>query len=167
MEPKRKAAPGDDQAPRIEPKEEKRADVKTEIKKEKGSGDDAPGDSRGSDEKPRRESRVRWDCAQSGRQVDRIQLSDLRALMLHFCHYRGSPNPPVENHLLVIRPWDKRFPELVLADERHPQVAAGGVMLQRPVPMSAAAMRRQTRRRSSEARRTRKLEPNITGQSLS
>ena len=35
------------------------------------------------------------------------------ALMLHFCHYRGSPDLPVKNHLLMIRPrW--------CADERYP-----------------------------------------------
>ena len=43
------------QAPKAEPKETKQADQKAEVKKEKGSGDDAPGDSRGSAEKQKRE----------------------------------------------------------------------------------------------------------------
>ena len=48
------------QASRAESKETKRADPKVEVKKEKGSGDDAPGDSRGSAEKQKRERKSRW-----------------------------------------------------------------------------------------------------------
>ena len=51
---------GGDQAPRVESKEVKKTDPRTEVKKEKGSGDDAP-DSRGSDEKPKSERKSRWD----------------------------------------------------------------------------------------------------------
>ena len=64
-EPKGKATPVPEaksaQAPRAEPKETKRADPKVEVKKEKGSGDDAPGDSRGSADKQKRERKSRWD----------------------------------------------------------------------------------------------------------
>ena len=60
-EPKGKATPvpkaGDDPAPRPEPKETQKNDPKTEVKKGKGSGDDAPGNSR----KPRKERKSRWD----------------------------------------------------------------------------------------------------------
>ena len=63
-EPKGKATPVPEaksaQASRDEPKETKRADSKVEVKKEKGSGDDAPGDSRGSAEKQKRERKSRW-----------------------------------------------------------------------------------------------------------
>ena len=64
-EPKGKATPVPEaksaQAPRAEPKEAKQADPKVEVKKEKGSGDDAPGDSRGSADKQKRERKSRWD----------------------------------------------------------------------------------------------------------
>ena len=64
-EPKGKAASVPEaksaQAPRTESKETKQADPKVEVKKEKVSGDDAPGDSRGSAEGKRRERKSRWD----------------------------------------------------------------------------------------------------------
>ena len=64
-EPKGKATPVPEaksaQAPKAEPKEMSRADPKVEVKKEKGSGDDAPGDSRGSAEKQKRERKSCWD----------------------------------------------------------------------------------------------------------
>ena len=64
-EPKGKAASVPEaksaQAPRAESKETKQADPKVEVKKEKVSGDDAPGDSRGSAEGQERERKSRWD----------------------------------------------------------------------------------------------------------
>ena len=64
-EPKWKATPVPEvksaQDPRAESKETRHADPTVEVKKEKGSGDDAPGDSRGSAEKQKRERKSRWD----------------------------------------------------------------------------------------------------------
>ena len=64
-EPKGKAASVPEaksaQAPRAESKETKQADPKVEVKKEKVSGDDVPGDSRGSAEGQKRERKSRWD----------------------------------------------------------------------------------------------------------
>ena len=50
-----------EEAERTEPKEKTCGDPKVEVKQEKGSGDDAPGDSRGSADKQRRERKSRWD----------------------------------------------------------------------------------------------------------
>ena len=64
-EPKGKGTPASEskgsQASRTEPKEKTRGDPKVEVKQEKGSGDDAPGDGRGSADKQRRERKSRWD----------------------------------------------------------------------------------------------------------
>ena len=64
-EPKGKAASVSEakSAPALkaEPKETKQADPKVDVKKEKVGGDDAPGDSRGSAERQKRERKSRWD----------------------------------------------------------------------------------------------------------
>ena len=48
-----------------------------------------------------------------------VHLRDLHSLVLHFRHYRGSPDRPVVNHLLLIRPRNEGLVELLLTDVRH------------------------------------------------
>ena len=62
-EPKGKGTPASESkgSQATEPKEKTRGDPKVEVKQEKGSGDDAPGDRRGSADKQRRERKSRWD----------------------------------------------------------------------------------------------------------
>ena len=64
-EPKGRAASASEAkkapAPKAEAKETKQAEPKVEVKKEKVSGDDAPGGSRGSAEGQKRERKSRWD----------------------------------------------------------------------------------------------------------